>query len=88
MPLAGSACQFTATTRISTSASQNTGTEMPANANRLMTVSAMPPGFSDAQRPSMNASTTLTTKLLSISLQVCSSAGTSTTITGWACVRE
>ena len=88
MPLAGNACQFTATTRMSTRASQNTGTEMPAKANRLMTVSAMPPGFSDAQTPSVKASTMLTMKLVSISLQVCNSAGSRTTITGCAWVRE
>ena len=39
MPLAGSQCSPTAKTRMSTRASQNTGTEMPAKANRLITPS-------------------------------------------------
>ena len=48
----------------------------------------MPPGCNAATMPSAKARTTLTTKLMSISLQVCTSAGTSTAITGMECVRE
>ena len=88
MPLAGNQCRRTATTRIITSASQNTGTEMPAKANRLTMLSTMPPGRSAAAMPSRKASTTESTKAASISLQVCTSAGTSTCITGCAWVRE
>ena len=88
MPLAGSQCRRTANTRIITRASQKIGTEMPAKANRLTMLSMMPPGRSAAATPSRNANTTESTNAASISLQVCSSAGTSTCITGCAWVRE
>ncbi len=88
MPLAGNQCSVTANTRIITSASQNTGTEMPAKANRLTKPSTTPPGRKAAAMPSAKASTTEIANEVNISLLVCNSAGPSTCSTGCAWVRE
>src|SRR5580692_8612914 len=88
MPLAGSQCSPTAKVRMSTSASQNTGTEMPAKAKRLTQESTKPPGRSAETMPKTSDATTLSTKLEIISLQVCHKAGVSTSSTGCEWVRE
>ena len=61
---------------------------MPAKANRLTKLSIHPPGFIAAAMPRMKASSTESTKLASINLQVTQRAGPSTSSTGWAWVRE
>ncbi len=80
MPPAGSQPSATAKTRISISASQKGGIEMPAKLRKLAAVSSAAPGRRAAAAPSGKATASASTKLTPISSAVLASRGTSAAI--------
>ena len=73
---------------ISRMASQNSGTDMPAKAERLMMLSASEPGRAAACTPAGMAMASAMTRLMPMSRTVFQSRGVSTCQTGSDCSRE